>query len=122
MDVSERISQEEFLASYNRHLPSGWVKFVFKYFSKDSLKEDLWLRKVLQGILLGLFGLGMLGAIFNATHTYMAITTLAFAAILVLIALTMSSGAILNNLRLRRVRKELGITRAEYDVLASLYL
>jgi len=121
MDVS-KITKEQFLEAYNRHLPSTWTKFVFKYFSKDSLKEDLWLRKILQGILLGLFGLGMLGAIFNAIHTYMLLTTIPFGIILVLVALTMSSGAILNNLRIRKIRKELGISKWEYESLVSLYM
>jgi hypothetical protein len=121
MDVS-KITKEEFLAAYNRHLPGKWTKFVFKYFSQSTVKEDLWLKRTVQIVLLGLFGLGMLGAIFNATHTYMAITTLTFSALLVLVALIMSSGAILNNLRIRKIRKELGITKAEYEILAQLYL
>jgi hypothetical protein len=29
----------------------------------------------------------------------------------------MASGAILNNIRIRKIRKELGITKAEYDML-----
>ena len=121
MDVS-KITKEEFLESYNRHLPSKWMKFVFKYFSQSTLKEDLWLKRIIQGILFGLFGLGMLGAIFNATHTYMFLTTIPFGIILVLVALTMSSGAILNNLRIRKIRKELGITKWEYESLVSLYM
>ena len=121
-DLIKRVTNEKFLEAYNRHLPGKWTKFVFKYFSKSTLPQDLWLKKWAQGILLGLFGLGMLGAIFNATHTYMAITTLTFSALLILVVLIMSSGAILNNLRLRKVRKELGITRAEYEILAQLYL
>ena len=122
MDVLERISKEKFLESYNNHLPSNWVKFVFKYFSQSTLKEDLWLKRTVQGVLLGLLGLGMLGAIFNASHSYMMFTTIPFFIILVLIGLTMSSGAILNNLRIRKIRKELGITKAEYDILVSVYM
>lgn len=121
MDVS-KITEKEFLAAYNRHLPRKWMKFVFKYFSTNSLKEDLWLRKVLQVILLNLFALGFLGVVFNASRTYMLITSFSFTGILVLIGLTMASGAILNNLRIRKIRKELGITKAEYETLASLYL
>jgi hypothetical protein len=121
MDVS-KITKEEFLAVYNKHLPSKWTKFVFKYFSTNSLREDLWLRKILQGILIGLFLLGFLGAMFNLYKPYMQINTLTFTGILVLIGLTMASGAILNNIRIRKIRKELGITKAEYDMLVSLYL
>ncbi len=121
MDVS-KITKEEFLAAYNRHLPGKWTKFVFKYFSQSTVKEDLWLKRTVQIVLMGFFGLGMLGAIFNATHTYMMITSLSFSALLVLVALIMSSGAILNNLRIRKIRKELGITKAEYEILAQLYL
>lgn len=122
MNVLERISKEKFLEAYNRHLPGKWIKFVFKYFSQSTVKEDLWLKRIVQGVLLGLFGLGMLGAIFNATHSYMMFTTIPFGIILVLVALTMGSGAILNNLRIRKIRKELGITKSEYEILAQLYL
>lgn len=122
MNVIERISKEKFLEAYNRHLPGEWTKFVFKYFSQSTVKEDLWLKRIVQGVLLGLFGLGMLGAIFNATRLYMLLTTIPFAIILVLVVLTMSSGAIFNNLRIRKIRKDLGITKSEYEILAQLYL
>jgi hypothetical protein len=122
MNVIEEISKEEFLASYNRHLPGKWIKFVFRYFSQSTVKEDFWIRRIVHGVLLGLFGLGMIGAIFNATHSYMAITTFTFSSIIVLVVLSMGSGAILNNLRIRKIRKELGIVKVEYEVLARLYL
>lgn len=121
MDVS-KITKEEFLAVYNKHLPGKWTKFVFKYFSANSAKKDLWLRRVLQGILLGLFVLGFIGAVFNLSKPYMSTTTFTFTGILVLIGLTMGSGAILNNLRIRKIRKELGISKMEYEALVSLYM
>jgi hypothetical protein len=52
----------------------------------------------------------------------MFFVTIPFAIILVLVALIMSSGAIFNNLRIRKIRKELGITKSEYEILAQLYL
>jgi hypothetical protein len=120
MDVS-KIEKEEFLAAYNRHLPGKWTKFVFRYFSQSTLKKDLWLQRTVQGILLGLFGLSMLGIIFNAIHTYMLITTIPFGIILAFVVLTISSGVILNNLRIRKIIKELGITKAEYEILSYIY-
>jgi len=121
MDVS-KITKEEFLAAYNRHLPGKWAKFVFRKILVDSAKKDLWLRRVLQGILLGLFVLGFIGAVLDLSKPYMSITTFTFTGILVLIGLTMGSGAILNNLRIRKIRKELGITKMEYETLVSLYM
>jgi len=30
------ITKEQFDAAYNKHLPNGWIKFAYKYFSNTT--------------------------------------------------------------------------------------
>jgi hypothetical protein len=123
MDASQiKVTREEFIDSYNSHLPNKWTKFAFKYFSQSTLKEDLYVKRIVQSILMGLFGLGFLGAVFNATKTYMTITTISFSVLLLLVAILMFGAFIMNNSRIRKIRKELGLTIEEYNYLALLYI
>jgi hypothetical protein len=120
----ESITKEQFLAAYNKYPPSGYIKFAFRYFSTNTLKEDMWVRRILQGVLGGLFLLGMLGTILSWSKLLIGIPTIAFTIILVILGIYLFTAAIIcNNLRIRKIRKELGgITSAEFDVLVSKFM
>jgi hypothetical protein len=123
MDANEiKVTREEFIEAYNRHLPNGWTKFAFKYFSQSTLKENVYVKRIVQSVLMGLFGLGFLGAVFNATRAYMLITTVSFSILLLLVGILMFGAFIMNNSRIRKIRKELGLTIEEYNYLALLYI
>lgn len=117
------ITKEQFLTAYNKYSPNGWTKFAYKYFSQSAKKEDKWVSKTFQYVALALFLAGMIGAIFNLSSTYMKCMIFPFCAIIVIVSILMSSAAIMNNLRIRKIRKELGgISMEIYDALASMYL
>jgi hypothetical protein len=84
----------------------------------------MWLRRILQGVLGGLFLLGMLGTILSWGKLLIGIPTIAFTIILTILGLYLFTAAIIcNNLRIRKIRKELGgITSAEFDVLVSKFM
>ena len=121
IDLLERVSIEQFRTASNKNLPSKWIKFVFRYFSKDTAKRDLWLKRSIFEILIGLFVFGFIGTIFSLSRPFIGVVTYSLSFMLVLIALTMGSGVILNNLRIRKIRKELGVSKAEYNILVDLY-
>ena len=116
------LTKEEFLKGYNSFPPNAWTKFAFRYFSKNTLKEDKWVSKTFQYTLIGLFLIGMIGTIFNAPNYVIAIPTLIFSILLFGIALLMSSAVIMNNFRIRKIRKFLKITNDEYARLSFMYL
>ncbi len=119
----ESITKEQFLAAYNKYPPNGWTKTAFKYFSKSTKQENKWVSRIVQGIAFTLFLGGVVGAIANFNPTYMKCMVFPFCAIIVGIAIFMSGAAIMNNLRIKKIRKELGgITVAGYEALASMYL
>jgi len=120
--ISDRISKEEFLAAYNQFPPNGWIKFTFRYFSNSTVKKDKWLKIIFAGIALSLFIIGFIGTLVNWKHTTVGLFVCIFGAMIVAIAMLMSATAIMNNLRIRKIRKVLGITKQEYESLVSVYM
>jgi hypothetical protein len=119
--VDVKITKRQFDKAYNAHLPSGWIKFAFKYFSKQTEKENMSLRNHLVFFLLGLFLLGFFGTVLEASRAFIGIPTLIYGVVLAVLVFYLLSAVLLNNFRLRKVRKVLGISRAQYMVLVRKY-
>jgi hypothetical protein len=115
------MTKEEFLAVYNRHQPNAWTRFAFMYFSQETTEEDGWLRRCLIIILLSLFVLGFFGVVIN-WDDYVKWLTLPFGVILFGVVITMLGGGLMNNIRIRKISRELGISIGEYNHYANLYL
>jgi hypothetical protein len=118
----DRISEEQFLDAYNKYPPNKWTKFSFRYFSTNTVEKDLWVKHIFQYTTIGLFLLGFLFVVLNLSRIFVAIPTFAFVAILVAIGIIMGGGAIMNNLRIRKIRKILGVSKTEYELLCMYYL
>ena len=121
--ILERITQDQFLAVYYKHKPNDWIKFAFRYFSQNTKTKDEWLKEVIVITLIALFSLGFLLTIFTdfKAPTIKAATYI-FAIILCSLGVLMGGAAIMNNFRLRRIRRELRVTKQEYDFLQNAYL
>jgi hypothetical protein len=115
------ITKEQFKKVYNKHLPNTWTKLAFRYFSTNTVKKDLWLKKIIQGVLIGLFLLGFIGTAFGIEYIFVAISTIAFTSILVTLGIFMVGAFIVNNLRIRKIRKKLDISKEEYEKLIDSY-
>lgn len=120
----ESITKEQFLAACNKYPPSGYVKFAFRYFSKSTKPEDMYLKRIVQGVLGGLFLMGFIGTVLNWSSFYILISIVPFSILLAILCIYLFTAAIIcNNSRIRKIRKELGgITNAEYDALVSKYM
>lgn len=122
-DINEKkITKEEFLAAYNQHLPNAFTKFVFKYFSRQTTKEDSWLKNIARIYLLVLFFAGFFATLFKAPRVLIGIPTISLGLILVLVVGSMFIAAMMNNARIRKIRKILNLSKTEYDELAEKYL
>jgi hypothetical protein len=120
-NILNRISKEQFDIAYDNHLPSGWIKFAYKYFSKETERKDFGVKRTVVGILLGLFGLGMLATILNLSDKIVGLFVIPYSILLAVLVLYLFSAVFLNNWRIRQIRKELGINKWEYDALVSAY-
>jgi hypothetical protein len=116
-----KITKEQFDAAYNKHLPSGWIKFAYKYFSKETEKKNMALKNGMVFFLLGLFLLGFFGTVFNASHKFIGIVTITYSIVLAVLVLYLFSAVFLNNWRIRKIRKELGVTAEEYNALVAKF-
>lgn len=116
-----KILKSEFDAAYNAHLPSGWIRFAYKYFSKETEKKDMSLRNHITFGLLALFLLGFFGTVFGASHAFIGVVTIWYAIALAVLVFYLLSAVLLNNRRLKRVMKILGVSKSEYNKLADKY-
>ena len=119
--MATKILKSEFLAAYNAHPPSKWIKFAYKYFSKETEKKDMSLRNHLTFLLLALFFLGFFGTVFKAAPAFIGTVTIAYSIILSILVLYLLSAVLLNNRRLKRVMKILGVSKSQYNWLADKY-
>lgn len=116
------ISKEKFLEVYNSYPPNKFTKFIFKYFSKSTTKKDSWLSRLLKVIFLVLFLTGFVGTIVKAPRNFIGTVTIIFALLLVIVVGSLGIAVIINNLRIRKIRKKLGLRIQEYNDLANQYL
>ena len=117
----KQITKTQFDAAYNQHLPSGWIKFAYKYFSKETERKNMSLRNHLVFFLMGLFLLGFFGTVFDASRAFIGIPTLIYSIVLSVLVLYLLSAVLLNNRRLKKVMKILGVTKSQYNYLADKY-
>ena len=120
-NISDRISKEQFDIAYDQFLPSGWIKFAFRYFSRSTERKDLYLKRDVTTVLLSLFALGFLGTVFNASEQFVKPVAITYSILLAMLVIYLFSAVLLNNWRIRKIRKFLGINRWEYDALVSIY-
>jgi len=118
----DHISKEEFLEAYNKNKPNNWIIYAFRYFSKNTAQEDKWLSRIIQILLIIFYIIGFIGAIFMLNRIYLILALIPFAFILINTGILMTGALIMNNLRIRKIRKILGITKQEYNYLVILYL
>lgn len=115
------ITKEQFDAANNNHLPSNWIKFAFKYFSTSTEQKDMSLKNGVAYVLGGLFVLGLLGTIFNVSMTLIKAALIPYLIVLLTLVLYLFSAVIFNNIRIKKIKKELGVNNDEYDALLAKY-
>lgn len=116
------ITKQQFDAAYNKYPASKIEEFYFKYFSINTLKEDKWVRKIIIIPLIILFFMGLIGTLVGWTNKTIAIFGVLFSAILAIWVISMFFVVIFHNLRIRKIRMELGgISKDEYNRLVDLF-
>lgn len=115
------ISKQQFEIIYNRHLPNAWTKFIFKYFSKSTEKKNLVVSSTIAWVLGALFLVGFGATVTNLPKLGIIIVTLTYAAILSTLVFGMFAALIMNNIRIKKIAKELGISVVDYNELVDKF-
>jgi len=76
---------------------------------------------VIVAILLTLFGVGMLGTILGWSRAIVGTVTIGYMIVLSALVLSLFAAVFMNNARLRKVMKVLGVTKEEYNRLVDKY-
>lgn len=121
MAEKKTITKRQFDAATKKHPANNWIKFAFKYFSSSTEKEDMNLKNGYVFTLLGLFFLGFFGTVFKASHAFIGIVTIAYVILLAILVFYLLSAIMLNNKRLKKVIKILGISKSEYNSLVRKF-
>lgn len=115
------MTKKEFLKAYNNHPPGKAQVWFYRYFSQATVPVDKTLVHVLTGFWTSMIFMGIIFTAFQFVVLKLIITFLfgiTFFPFCVFALIMISA----KHLRLRRVRKELGISRKEYEKLANKYL
>lgn len=118
----EEITKVEFDAAYDLHPPNWWTRMAYKYFSKSTEKENMKPGRVVVGFLLGAFLVGFFATVLNLPRIVIAITTLAYMGVLTVLVLSLFAAVFMNNARLKKVMKILGVTKWGYNKLVDKYM
>lgn len=121
MTKFKKITKKQFNDAYNMHPPNRWIRFGYKYFSKETDKKNMMLRNSISFILGVFFLLGFLGTITNTSYRFIAISTIVYAIFLTILVLYLLSVAILNNRRIKKIMKILDINKEEYNFLVEKF-
>jgi len=113
--MAKNITKKQFDAATNNHLPNNWIKFTYKYFSSETEKKDMKLNNTIIFTLLSLFVVGFVSTILKLPKRIIIITALIYSILLAILVLYLLSAVILNNNRINKICKELGITKEEYN-------
>ena len=115
------MNKEIFMQAYNNHPPKKLVVWFFKYFSQSTKQEDKTLVNVLTWSWISSIFLGIL---FKATSAVILLNIVffAFACTFVPFCIIGIYSALQNNIRIRKIAKELGLNLTGYNKYANLYL
>jgi hypothetical protein len=115
------ITQQQFEKAYNSHLPNGFTRFMYRYFSVNASKGDRLLSRFLVFLLVSLFSAGMLGTILKVDWL-IRWPTIVYSLLLVILGVCMFTAWIMNRRRIKKICRDLGITVTEYNTLVILYI
>jgi len=117
------ITLEQFEKVYNKYLPNKFTIFIFKHYAKDDEKTSgvkiKLADKIAWFVLLPLFTLGLLFTILGIPKIYIGIVTISYSIILTVMVLSGFVGVTMNNRRIKKIAKELGVGLKEYNDLVD---
>lgn len=116
-----KITVEEFMNAYNAYPPNGWVRFIYKYFSLETEMKDIHVKKSLMISWIVLFFIGFISTILKLPNIIIGWSTLLLSIILGFMVIGGFIGVTMNNLRMRKIRKLLGVSKNDYNKIVNRY-
>ena len=120
------ITKETFLLACSHHPANKIVKFVCRYFSPETPKEDRWLAHTLIGVtiatgFIGIF-MGFVSPLIGFGIKIAEIIAMIFTILIFILVFITFISHILENSRTKKIAKELGISTDKYNEYTEMYL
>jgi hypothetical protein len=120
--MSAEVTREEFLAAYESCKPNKLTNFVYKYFSLSTKPEDLFLKKWVNGVLFGLFGIIFLLVVFDAKGWFVDLFNFSYAGLFFsYVGIRFYAHNQINRIAYK-VSEKLNITIDEYIIYYNRYM
>ena len=120
MDIS-KITKSVFDKVYNKYSPNWCIKMAYKYFSKESARKNMKINDIIIGILLIFFIIGIAGVVIDLPETIIAIVTYLYGGILSSLIIFLLAAILMNNARLNKIMRKLGVSKREYEDLVDKF-
>jgi hypothetical protein len=115
------MTKEQFDLSYNKYQPNKFIKFIYKYFSKNTEKKNMLPNYLIVTYMSSIIVVGILGSAFNASRKFMTIVSLLYVLVFLIFILFLFTAVLLNHLRINKISKQLNISKFEYDQLVNKF-
>lgn len=115
------ITKEQFDEAYSHYLPNWWTRMAYKWFSKSTEKKDMKPSITVTVVLLTMFLTGMLGTIMKWPRAVIGTVTISYSIILAILVFSLLAAVWMNNSRIKKIAKELGVSLQEFNDLSDLY-
>jgi len=115
------ITKEQFDNAYDSYPPNWWTRMAFKYFSKSTERKNMKPSITITVFLGSLFLTGMLGTIMQWPRAVIGFVTITYMIILSILVFSLLAAVWMNNARIRKIAKLLGVSIQDYDRLSDMY-
>ena len=114
------VSKEQFVGALAKHRPGKFLTWVYDNFGKMAKQHKV--KRLTISLLVILFLGGFISTIVPGLRIVTAIATLAYGGYLFVIVGTLLAALIMNNIRIRKICKYLGISKSKYNELIDKYI
>jgi len=112
------ITKEQFETAHAKYPPSKMDEFFSKYLSQNAALKYSWVPWLIFIVLSIPFIMGMIGTILHVQGGFIKMCTITLVCLLLILGVPWIYTWYSHNFRLRKVRKELRVSREEYEILA----
>lgn len=117
----KEITKEEFLLVYEKYQAKAWIKWAFKYFSKSTEKENMKLSNSVAWVLGSLFLVGFFATVIDLPRAIILTVTVTYFILLAILVFFLLAAVLANNMRIKKIAKDLGLSVQEYNKLVDKY-
>ena len=119
MELIKLPTKEQFIKAYEKYPPKKWIKFAFKYFSKETEAKNMKLSNSIAWILGFLFLGGFFATAFDLPKHIIGPITFTFVGLLSVLVVFLFAAIWANNKRIKNIANELNVSPEEYNKLVG---